>query len=210
MSDDQLSKIDEDRHEVHFKAGETLFKNGGPLTHMICLTKGMVKVYLESPHSDKRTIIKIGKPVEMILGPGYLVDNRHHFSVVAVEDTTACFIEVERNKQVMKNNPEYTMAVLQHVNKIIVKQYDKMLSLAHKHTHGKLAESLLYLSKEIYNNDVFDTKLSRQDLADLAAMTKETTIRVLKEFSEEKLIICEQNHFEILNSEKLIQISKFG
>jgi len=210
MTDNQLKEVNDERKEVHFKTGETIFKTGGPLTHMICVTSGMVKVYLEDPNNDKRIILGIIKPVELILGPGFLVDDSHHFTVVAMEDTSACYIEVEQHKKFMATNPEYSIAIVQHVNEKLIKHYDKMLCLTHKHTHGKMADILLYLADSIYDNPVFDTKLSRQDLADLAAMTKETTIRVLKEFAEEAIIICDHNHFEILDREKLEKISISG
>jgi len=210
MSEDQLTKVDEERQEVRFRAGETIFKKGGPLTHMLCITEGMVKLYLEDDLTDKRIILKIAKPVEMILGPGFLVDNRHHFTAVALVDTTACYIDIERHKQVMSENPEYSMQIVKHINDIVLNQFDKMMSLTNKQTHGKLAEALLYLSEKIYLNNEFDTRLSRQDLGDLCGMTKETTIRTLKDFTSEGLIESNNNHFKLLNIEKLKSISKNG
>jgi CRP/FNR family transcriptional regulator len=210
MTDEQLSAVNEERQEVQFKAGETIFKNGGPLTHMICITSGMVKVYLEDIETNKRIMLKIVKPVEMMLGPGFLVDNRHHFTAVALEDTLACYINIEKHKEVMANNPEYSMAIVKHINEMVLHQFDKMMSLTNKHTHGKMAEALLYLSNQVYNNLEFDTRLSRQDLADLSGMTKETTIRILKDFSEEGLIECNNNHFKLINIDKLKNISKNG
>ncbi len=210
LSDDQLHEINDNRREVRYKAGETIFKTGGPLTHMICITSGMVKIYLEDENSEKRIILSILKPVDLVLGPGFLTDNSHHFTAVAMEETVACFIKVSRHEEFMKSNPEYSTAILRHVNSKVILQFQKMLSLTHKQTHGKMADCLLYLANSIYENDVFDTVLSRQDLADISAMTKETTIRILKEFSEEGIIICNNNHFEILDKEKLEKISISG
>lgn len=210
MSEDQLTKVDEERQEVRFRAGETVFKKGGPLTHMLCITKGMVKIYLEDDLTEKRIILKIAKPVEMILGPGFLVDNRHHFTAVALEDTTACYIEIDRHKKVMAENPEYSMQIVKHINEIVLQQFDKMMSLSNKHTSGKLAETLLYLAEKIYQSNEFTTKLSRQDIGDLCGMTKETTIRTLKDFTTEGLIECNNNHFNLLDLDKLKSISRNG
>lgn len=69
---------------------------------------------------------------------------------------------------------------------------------------------MLYLSNDIYNNDIFDTPLTRQDMADMSAITKDSTIRVLKEFVNEGIIKCNLHHFEILNKELLRKISKTG
>jgi CRP-like cAMP-binding protein len=210
MTDEQLKQVDDDRQEVNFNAGETVFKKGGPLTHMLCITKGKLKIYLEDDVSDKRILLRIAKPVEIILGSGFLVDNRYHLTAVALEDTTACYIQIEKHKRVMMENPEYGLAIVKHLNEKLLQQFDKMMSLANKHTHGKLAEALLYLSENVYSNPEFDTKLSRQDIGDLCGMTKETTIRTLKDFTSEGLIECDNHHFKLLNIDKLKNISKNG
>ena len=103
LTDDQLAKVNEDRQEVVFKAGETIFKSGGPLTHIICLTSGKVKVYLED-QIGKKILMGIVKPVQMIGGPGFLVDDRHYLTVTAMEDTVACYIKAEDYREVMRNN----------------------------------------------------------------------------------------------------------
>ena len=61
--------------------------------------------------------------------------------------------------------------------------------------HGRIADALLYLSKDVYHNNTFQTLLSRQDIADLSAMTKESAIRILKEFKDEGIIEFTTNNF---------------
>ena len=209
LTDGQLAKINEERQEVVFKPGETIFKNGGPLTHIICLTSGKVKVHLED-QNDKKILLGIVKPVQLIGGPGFLVDDRHHLTVTAMEETVACFIKAEHYKEVMKINPEFSMELVRYLNKKIILYFDKINSLTHKHMHGKLADTFLYLANEVYNNDKFETPLSRQDLADMSAMTKESTIRIMKEFREEGILSYNTTHFEILNKKQLEIISRTG
>ena len=79
----KLDKIDEKRIEVHFKAGELIFKQGTPNLHFLCLTQGMVKLYIEG-FDNKNLIIGLVKPVEYILGPGIYVDNKHHYFLIGL------------------------------------------------------------------------------------------------------------------------------
>ena len=209
MTDEQLAKVNEERQEVAFKPGETIFKNGGPLTHILCLTSGKVKVYLEG-QNDKKILLGIVKPVQLIGGPGFLVDDRHHVTVTAMEETVACFIKAEHYKEVMRTNPEFSMELVKYLNKKIILYFDKINSLTHKHMHGKLADTFLYLANEIYNSDKFETPLSRQDLADMSAMTKESTIRIMKEFKDEGIMNFNTTHFEILKKDQLKKISEKG
>jgi len=210
MTDEQLSRVDKNRHEVVFKPGETIFKSGGPLTHMICITRGKAKVYIEDPDSEKRVLMALIKPVQLIGGPGFLVDDMHYITVVALEETQACYVKIEDYKEVMRTNPEFSMELVRHLNERIIKHYTKIINFAHKQTHGKVADTLLYLAGEIYNSDAFETLLTRQDLADMCAMAKESVIRVLKEFVDEGIIKHGIRDFEILNKKKLLKISQTG
>ena len=76
--------------------------------------------------------------------------------------------------------------------------------------NGRLAENIIYLADEIYNADKFTTTLTRQELADMSSMTKESVIRALKGFKDEGILNCENDSFEILQKDALIKISKFG
>lgn len=208
LSHEQLDTINRHRNQVLFKPGETIFKTGSPLTHILCLTSGMVKVYLEDPDSGKDILLSILKPVEIIGGPGFLVDDRHYITVVALEETRACFVRIEDYKDVILNNPKFSMELIKYRNERIIKYFDKINHLTHKQANAKIADTLLYLSNEIYNSDTFDTPLTRQDMADMSAITKESTIRVLKEFVNKGIIKCDLHRFEILNKASLRKISR--
>ena len=56
----------------------------------------------------------------------------------------------------------------------------------------------------------FELPLSRKDLAELSGLSSETVIRILKVFSEEKLIKLTKKNFEVLNYEELNKISVTG
>ena len=64
--------------------------------------------------------------------------------------------------------------------------------------HGRVAEALIYLSKAIYNSSTFTTLLTRQDLADIASLAKESFIRLVREFKLKGLVSVEGNSFEII------------
>jgi CRP/FNR family transcriptional regulator len=209
LSNEQLEHINDKRSEVRFQAGETIFKTGEPMTHILCLTSGKVKVYLEEG-SNKKILLSIVKPVQLLGGPGFLTDERHYVTATALEESTACYISTKDFKKVMKINPEFSLELVRYLNQRIISYMEKMNFFAHKNMHGKLADTFLYLSNEIYRADNFKTALSRQDLADMSSMTKESAIRVMKEFKDEGIINYNTTHFEILNKDALINISRTG
>ena len=209
LTDEELAEINMTRYEVHFNKGETIFKQGGPLTHVACLTSGMAKIYLEG-RNNKNLILKILRPTELAGGPGFPVDYRHHFSVSALTEARACFIDINAFEEMIRRNPQFSMEFIKFLNTTTIKYFDKIQSLTQKHMHGRIADSLLYLARTIYNETNFQTELNRQELADMSAMTKESAIRILKEFKDDGIIDYNGNSFNILKSEQLESISVTG
>lgn len=209
LSEEELEVINKSRYEVRFNQGEMIFKQESPFTHLACLTNGLAKIYIEG-RNQKNIILKILRPTEMVGGPGFPVDYRHHFSVSALTEASACFIDVNAFEEMLRRNPQFSMEFIKHLNTSTIRFFEKIQSLTQKHMHGRIADSLLYLSNDIYHGDEFITELHRQEFADMSAMTKESAIRILKEFKNDGIIDYNGNSFKIKRKEQLETISVTG
>lgn len=208
LTDTELELINQNRFEVNFKAGEIMFKQGTPSPHFLCITKGLAKLYIEG--YGKNLILGLVKPVEYIFGPGVYVDNRHHYSAAAVEDSSACMVDVNTYKQLIRENPDFAEEFIRRVSLQAIFNFDQFVSLTQKQMHGRIADALFYLSNDVYCRNPFDMTISRQDLADISGMSKESAIRILKEFKEEGILTVEGNSVHILNPTHLKKISETG
>jgi CRP-like cAMP-binding protein len=208
LSTNELELINNNRFEVSFKAGEMMFKQGTPSPHFLCLTTGMAKLYIEG--HGKNLILSLVKPVEYIFGPGPYVDNRHHYSASAVEDSTACLVDVTVFKQLMRSNMDFADEFIRRISIMTIFNFDQFISLTQKQMNGRIADALFYLSEKIYENNPFELTISRQDLADLSGMSKESAIRILKEFKDEGILSVDGNSLHILNPHQLKKISETG
>lgn len=208
LTEEELELVNRNRYEVTFKAGEIMFKQGTPSPHFICITEGLAKIYIEG--LGKNQILSLVKPVEYIFGPGVYFDNRHHYSAAAVEDSKACMVDVNAFKQIIRENPDFTEGFIRRISQLTVFNFEQLISLTQKQMHGRIADSLIYLCNDIYCSNPFNMTISRQDLADLSGMSKESAIRILKEFKEEKILKVEGKVFHILKPEALKQISEKG
>lgn len=209
LTDEQKTSIRNASCEVLFEKGETIFKQGAPMTHVISITYGLAKLSIESSDT-KSIIIKLVKGDEIAGLTDVTSKNIHHFSMTALTNLSACFIKLEVFHDLIKSDSAFAFKVIQQINNYHYHLYDKLSELVNKNVSGRVAGTLIYLCDEIYHNQRFKTALSRQDLADLAATTKESTIRVLKDLKEQKILLCTENTFEILQKERLITIRKFG
>lgn len=209
LSKEEIDIMNAHRFEVAFNPGETLIKQGTSFTHILCVTSGLVKIYIEG-FNKRNLIIRLIRGGEMIGSPGMWTDNRHHYSVVAIEETTTCFVEVPVFQAMVNTNQELAKELLKRANERDIMNFDKMISLTQKQMHGKVAEVLLYLNREIYPTNPMYLTLSRQDMADMVAITKESLIRVLKEFKDAGLISMRGYEVRIESEKALQNISDNG
>lgn len=209
LKDDELMLVDKHRYELRFNKGEIIFKQGSPLTHVACITDGLAKLYIEGLNK-RNLILSFAKPVQMIGGPGMFVDYRHHFSVAAVEDTTACLIDTKIVEELIERNPLFACDLLKKNNITSINNFSKFINLTQKQMHGRIADAFMFLLEEIYCTNPFILSISRQDLADLTAMSKENVIRVMKVFKDQGLLKVDGNIVEILDKKELSRIGRTG
>jgi CRP-like cAMP-binding protein len=209
LTEEQMLLICDHRYEANFKSGEIIFKKGSPTSSGIFLVSGMAKVFLEGL-DGKNIILSIAKPGVMISGPGTYGDMRHHFTLTALTDVKACFIDMQVIKQLVHLNNTFAEGMLIDISKKSLFMYYKLIGLTQKKMPGRLADALLYLSNQIFESDEFDVILSRQELGEFTNMAKESVIRILKDLEDDGLISSNCSRIKILNKSKLQMISENG
>lgn len=209
LNDDELAILNANRYEVGFKQGENIIKQGTSSTHIIILTSGIAKMYLEGL-DNKNVILELILPNKICGSSSCFADNRYHYSITAIEPCTVCFIDMDNVKHLLKRNFEFMEAFIGHSSFDNLKTYERLISLTQKQMHGRIADVLIYLYKEIYQSDNFEFVLTRQDIGDLSGMTKDSAIRVLKDFESEGIIKTEGRNIEIIDKDILQKISLKG
>ncbi len=209
LNEEELAILNQNRYEVGFKTGENILKQGTASSHLIMLTAGIAKMYIEGL-DNKNLILELILPWKIYGGPGIYVDNRYHYSITAIEPCTVCFIDTQNIKALLRTNGDFTEAFVGNCSFSSVRTFERLVSLTQKQMHGRIADILIYLCKEIYQSDTFELSLSRQDIGDLSGMTKDSAIRILKEFENEGIIKVEGKKIGLLNKELLPEISIRG
>lgn len=209
LSESELQLINEHRFEIKFNKGETIRKQGTFLSHVISLNSGLAKLYIEGSNK-KNLILRIIKPTKFIGGPGMYYDQRHHYSVAALVDSSACFIDVNIFKEIIHSNPAFAAEFMKEFSINMLSTHDRLINISQKQIPGRMADALLYFSNEIFDNNKIESVISKQDLADLTSMSKDSAVKILREFNEEKIIKTNADHIEITDKDALIKISNFG
>jgi len=161
-------------------------------------------------YDSKNIILSIALPGMLIAGPGVYVDNRHHFSLAAITDVTACFVDITVIKDLVHKNSIFAEGYLKDLSHKSLDNFNKLVSFTQKKMHGRLAEGLVHLSEVVYKSDSFKCALSRQELGEFTGMTKESVVRLLKEFNDDNIVKVDNSQMEIVDMNKLKKIMISG
>jgi CRP/FNR family transcriptional regulator, polysaccharide utilization system transcription regulator len=205
LTADELLLVDKSKASVTYNKGEIIFKQGTPMSHIVSITKGLVKVYIEGI-GKKNLILQYVRSDEFIGGPGAFVDNIHHYSVTAIEDTCCCLIDINVFRNLMLKNKYFAYAYIEDISKKGIYNFDRFISLTQKQMHGRIAEAILYFADFVYPNNHESFPFNRKDIAEITALSKDSAGRILNSLHESKTILVNENTIKILNRKHLEQI----
>ncbi len=203
---DEFYKLN--KTQIIYKKGETIIKEGTHVTNILYVLDGLVKVYIEGP--DKNIIIKLLKSDDFIGLTSLFGDDTYYFSACSLKDTRICAVDIDAIKDLITQCCEFTRELSNWYCKNYNIMLTKCLNLGLRQLNGKLANTLLYLNREEFKEiDIF-SYISRKDLAELSGMSMESVVRILADFSNEKIIELKGKKIEIKDLERLKVINQKG
>jgi len=209
LNDDELLNLGQNCVEVRFKKGETIFKQGTFLSHVIFIKTGLIKLHINSS-GIRDHILKIQQAPSYLGLVNFFGDNKNHFSATCLEDTTACMLKSEYFSSLIKTNGEFAFEIIKDISKDELNYFNKYINRNQKHINGRLAETLLNFKKNIYRNDHFSLPLSRDELSAIIGASRESTIRELQAMANHGIIAIKGKQVTILDESRLERISNNG
>ena len=209
LTEEELIMLNKDRYSVRFNRGEVILKQGTKANYLLSLIEGFAKIYIEGDHG-RNLVLDFANPPRILGGPGAQMEGRHKYSVVAIRETLVCFIDLESFRRVFASSPTFAEMFLIHCSGNYLAALDRMVGISQKQMHGRMADALIYLSEDVYKRKAIGEEISRQDIAEYTSMSKDSAIRVLKEFERDQIINLHGRQIEVLKSDKLRDIADKG
>ncbi len=209
LTDEQRELIEKKQVEVYYKKGEVIAKYGSFSTHIIQLCEGLVKVYLED--NNETLILKIIGPGSLI-GLSALSDHGDTFRITisAYEDSVARLIDINTMKYLIRENGVFASKIINIMSENANQINNRFFFMTHRQSYGRLADLLLCLSGNIFKSSKFNMGLTRKELAELAGMSTENVVRILKSFQKDNLIEIQGKSFFITDPIGLKRICTIG
>ncbi|MEN8155430.1 MAG: Crp/Fnr family transcriptional regulator [Bacteroidota bacterium] len=209
LSDNELEVINDDRYAVRFLEGEVILKQGTRADNLVYVIEGFAKMYVEG-FNDRNLLLDFVKPMQFVGAPAVHTGGKYNYTMVAVRETLACFLDAEKFSKALDLNREFSKHYMVKCSEEYARSLDRMVSLSQKQMHGRIADALIYLSEQVYETEVIGVDVSRQDIADFTGMSKDSAIRILKEFERDGIVNLEDKTIVIHDGPLLNSISMNG
>ena len=206
LSDSELKELEENCVRVSFKKGDTIFKQGIFSANVIYLREGLVKIHFEDKSKEK--IVKLVQAPAFIGIPAMINKKINQYSASSITDVSVCIINMESLVKFIKLNGKFAYSIITDLCKNELELYHKYVSGTQKQIQGRLAETILFFSNDVYHSDSFSIPVSRSELGNYIHATRESVSRVLKEFAVHKILKSDGKVFTILNKSKLEEYSR--
>jgi CRP/FNR family transcriptional regulator, polysaccharide utilization system transcription regulator len=209
LTPEQVVLINNNSNTVKFSSKDIIFKQNTRTSHVMFVKSGLIKIFKEG-RNKKVIIFKIVTPNHFLANISVFGEETFRYSASAITDAEILFIDIATFKSIIEQNGKYASLLLQLVSTDNLYFFDKLMTQNQKQLPGRVAELLLYFSKQIYNSDTFEFPLSRTEIAELAGTTKESIIRTLTEFKNDKIIDINGKHIKINSFDIINRLSKLG
>lgn len=209
LPEEERELIEKNSVKIKYKKGEVICKQGGFVSQVMLMEKGLAKVFVDDgTHSLLLRIIPNGS----FIGLSAVSEEYSTFpySAKTYIDSEIMQIDVNIFKQVIMRNAVFAKEIIDILSANSIQIYGRFFCLTHKQAYGRLADIILCLADRIFKQENFDLPLSRKDIAELAGMSSETVVRMLKKFNEEGLIKMNGKRLEVIDIKRLQRISETG
>ena len=203
---EELDVLKTSKTRLTYFKGETIFKQGAFAPYVIYIVEGLARITLETGAGKQMNIRLAGKGDFMALS-AIFGENRYQTTAIALKDTLTCMIDKESLGELLKVNPDLSIRINTQTFDDETRLLALVKSLSYNQMRGKLAGALLYLAQEKFiQEDIFEL-LTRQDISQFAGISLESTVKFLKEFSQEGLIVLDGRQISIADREGMLNLT---
>jgi len=209
ISREDLEALSENRTQITYLKGETIFKQGAFAPHVLFIQSGLIRVYLQTGRNKVQNLW-ISKSGDFLAFSSLFGERTYSYSAVAMKDAELLMIDKESLRKLLQTNPEFGFRITSKNFNSEKHLMELVVSLSYKQMRGKLATALLYLDSDLLRSEEVFNYLTRQDIADFASISVESVIKFLKEFEKEGILSLAGKDIVITDPERLLEISVTG
>ncbi|MBK7392485.1 MAG: Crp/Fnr family transcriptional regulator [Chloracidobacterium sp.] len=166
-----------------FGSGKHIFFEGDRATFLPIILSGKIKM-VRYPEAGKEIIIGMFKAGEIFAIPPAMDGKRFPATAVAIEESELLMIPRDDFLALMGASTEFSSLVMNRMCGILRERAETVQIMATPSAEHRIATVILRLIGEMNGGEVKKITHRRQDIAEMAGLSLETTIRIIRKLSE--------------------------
>jgi CRP/FNR family cyclic AMP-dependent transcriptional regulator len=206
LEEAELRELASILREHHYRKNTTIVHIEDPGNAMFILKKGLVKVTIED-EAGREMILRMLYPTDFF-GEMSLIDGLPRSATVTTQEPSDVLV-MHRDQFVLISQklPKILLNMAAVLSRRLRATDELIRSLAFYDVYGKVARVLLTLAtdkgRSTEEGTVIDLRLTQQELAELAGMSRETMTRTLHAFQRASVIRLDSGIITILSIDML-------
>ena len=189
-----------------FKRGEVIFHEGALPRGVYIVCSGKLKLY-KSSRTGHQLTTRVESSGDLIGHVTLLADDGPYTGTgEALEPSVVSTIDSRSFLDFLTKFPQAALALLRELARDVRRGENKARDIAFKPARGRLADTLLRMMLPQKPYPVV-AGIKRRDLAEMAGLTIETTVRLLKDFEESDVLRKKEKDLLILGEDRLRALS---
>lgn len=207
LSQEEKEELSRSKVTVEFEAGETIIKKGFVASNIMFLEEGLAKLdVVNDNHTSTVGLIQAQSFVGIICT---FASHNFEFSAVALEKTKISIFNIKLFEKFVQNNGTFACQLIRHTSAITNRLVHHITRFNHKNIDGALSIILNDFS-QVYQSLSYTLPVNRIELAKMLGYSKESVINTLSKFNREGILKVQDKRIEIMDLDRLKQISMNG
>ena len=211
LSESDRQELAKQAIEIPIQKGQFIFREGDPAEWFHFVKQGNVKCVKTSPEGREVTL-KILMPGDLFCcEASALAGESHPGCAQAMGEGIVVKIHRKVMLDMIQRNPEAAVNIINYLSLRLRESQDNAKAFALHRAEQRIASILVNLAQRSgiheTNGIRISVRLTHQDLADMAGLTKETTSRILSRFKKDQLIAGHGKQLLILNLPRLQEMA---
>ena len=205
LDPDLLEIISREKVYHEFPAGQIIFYEGTPATHVYAVRSGMAKLY-RTGANGKDLVFRLVRPGEPMGHVSVLCGEIYATTAQAVQPTGTCVLPRRVFLDVLARSPRQAFRFLSMLAGDLLDREERLAVQSQQAARQRAAGLILRLAGDAPRTDGtvrVDLPLKRSELADMIATTPETLSRILRALEREGIIRQRRTALHILDEARL-------
>lgn len=192
-------------HNRSYDEDSTIFERGDAAEFLPIIVKGSVKM-IRMPEPGKEVIIGTFHAGEMFAVPPVFDGEPYPSTAIATERTELMQISRDDFLKLIGRSPEFAFEVIAWTCEMLREKTSMIRTLSTASPEHRVGRVLLKLYADSNSQPPVRIGVRRQDIAEMASLTTETTIRVIRRFATKGFVRIDHGKIYIDSAEPLTRL----